>query len=260
MAELSHGKGSPLPRGPLALLRSSRLVALLVPLVAGLVVLTGCSSSQADGQQKKQQQVSKYASYIATVKKSLNKVDVYDHPHDAEPAWRLSNPNRYGARRVFLIEGENKKWLKVLLPIRPNGTKGWIHKSDVSLSRTTYRVEIALSAHQITVHKGKKKVLQGPIAVGTGQAPTPGGEYYITELVKSPNPNGDYGPYVFGLSAYSQKYERYAGGVGEIGIHGTNKPQLLGKNVSHGCIRMSNKDIKKLAGMLPLGTPVTIKK
>jgi hypothetical protein len=52
--------------------------------------------------------------------------------------------------------------------------------------------------------------------------------------------------------------KNFGGGNGEIGIHGTNEPASLGKNVSHGCIRMSNTNITKLAGMLPLGVPVQI--
>jgi lipoprotein-anchoring transpeptidase ErfK/SrfK len=43
-----------------------------------------------------------------------------------------------------------------------------------------------------------------------------------------------------------------------IGIHGTNEPQLVGTDVSHGCIRLRNEDISRLVGLLPLGTPVEI--
>jgi lipoprotein-anchoring transpeptidase ErfK/SrfK len=49
-----------------------------------------------------------------------------------------------------------------------------------------------------------------------------------------------------------------AGGRGEIGLHGTNHPELLGQDVSHGCIRIANRDIRRLSKILPLGTPVEI--
>ena len=45
---------------------------------------------------------------------------------------------------------------------------------------------------------------------------------------------------------------------GYIGIHGTNVPELIPGRISHGCIRMRNADVLRLAQLMPLGTPVTI--
>ena len=90
--------------------------------------------------------------------------------------------------------------------------------------------------------------------------PTPIGIYYIKELLKQPDPSGPYGPYAFALSAYSNVLYSFGGGAGEIGIHGTNEPAALGSDVSHGCIRISNAAIARLARMLPLGTPVEIRR
>jgi len=77
-------------------------------------------------------------------------------------------------------------------------------------------------------------------------------------LIKTPNPSGAYGPYAFGLSGFSDTLTTFNGGPGQLGIHGTNEPSAIGTQVSHGCIRMSNDDITRLARMLPLGTPVQI--
>jgi lipoprotein-anchoring transpeptidase ErfK/SrfK len=78
------------------------------------------------------------------------------------------------------------------------------------------------------------------------------------ELLKSGNPDGPYGPYAFGLSGFSNSLKSFAGRDPVIGLHGTNQPQLLGRDVSNGCIRLSNEAITRLASMLPLGTPVEI--
>ena len=88
--------------------------------------------------------------------------------------------------------------------------------------------------------------------------PTPFGQYFITELLKQTNPNGLYGPYAFGLSAHSNVLHEFAGGNGEIGIHGTDQPWVIGTSASHGCIRLYNHDILWLSQRLPLGTPVRI--
>ena len=93
---------------------------------------------------------------------------------------------------------------------------------------------------------------------GPSVLPTPTGTYFIVELLKQPNPHGVYGPYAFGLSAFSNVLTSFGGGPGQIGLHGTDDPSRLGTNVSHGCIRISNVGITKLARLLPLGTPVLI--
>jgi lipoprotein-anchoring transpeptidase ErfK/SrfK len=148
--------------------------------------------------------------------------------------------------------------MKVLLPVRPNGTEGWIRESDVMLSKHAFRIRVELAAHRITVLNRDQVILQEPIGVGTAAHPTPGGEYYTTDLLKQPDPRGPYGPYAYGLSGYSPVLTEFGGGDGQLGIHGTNDPASLGTDVSHGCIRISNAGITRLAGVLPLGVPVEV--
>ena len=97
-----------------------------------------------------------------------------------------------------------------------------------------------------------------PVGLGKGATPTPGGVYYLKELLKPKNPQGAYGPYAYGLSSHSETLDSFAGGDAEVGIHGNNDASVLGKNVTHGCIRMDNDAITMLAKQLPLGTPVTV--
>jgi lipoprotein-anchoring transpeptidase ErfK/SrfK len=149
-------------------------------------------------------------------------------------------------------------WLQVLLPVRPNGTTGWIHAGDVVLSNDPYTVVVRLSRHQITVTNKRRVILQVPVGIGKRDTPTPGGGYYLTQLFSPPDPNGPYGPYAYSLSGYSNVLTTFQGGDAIIGLHGTNRPDLLGHDVSSGCIRMSNDAITKLAHLLPLGTPVAI--
>jgi lipoprotein-anchoring transpeptidase ErfK/SrfK len=159
---------------------------------------------------------------------------------------------------VFLVREVHPGWLRVLLPVRPNGSSGWIHADDVRLSHHEYRIVVALGAHTITVYRGTSVINREPVGVGRKNTPTPGGTYYTKELLRPPDPNGAYGPYAYGLSGYSTVLTSFNGGDGVIGIHGTNDPASLGRDVSHGCIRMSNTGITKLAKILPLGVPVQI--
>lgn len=185
-------------------------------------------------------------------------VQVYATASEDEPTTTLDNPNENGAPLVFLVEEDRGEWLKVLLPIRPNGSTGFVRASDVTVSENPYSIDIELTEHRLTVSKGDEVIIDEPIGVGTASTPTPGGKYYLKELLQPPDPNGTYGPYAYGLSGFSNVLEEFNGGDGVIGIHGTNQPEAIGTDVSHGCIRVSNDAITEMAGMLPLGTPVHI--
>jgi lipoprotein-anchoring transpeptidase ErfK/SrfK len=171
----------------------------------------------------------------------------------------MTSPDPSGAPLLFVVRNSEQGWLQVELPVRPNDSLGWIRRSDVSLSEHDYRIDVALGAHTIKVWKGDKVIDSEPVAIGKLDTPTPGGSYYTTALIAPPDPHGFYGPYVYVLSGYSDVLRSYQGGPGVIGIHGTNEPWLLGKDVSHGCIRMSNAGISKLAKILPVGVPVDIR-
>ena len=197
-----------------------------------------------------------YKSIVATVTGS--KIQVYSEPRSDKKLQVLDSPNLDGAKVVFLVKSIKGPWLHVYLPTRPNGSTGWIKKKHVKLAGHSYRVLINLDKHVLKVWNGKKRVIRTPIGVGRAVTPTPVGLYYITELLKQPDPAGTYGPYAFGLSAHSDVLNEFAGRDGVLGVHGTNFPQGIGTNVSHGCIRLNNAAIIKLAHQLPVGTPVRI--
>ncbi|MGH9193859.1 MAG: L,D-transpeptidase [Acidimicrobiales bacterium] len=185
-------------------------------------------------------------------------VPVYAAAGDGEPVSSLDNPNENGAPLVFLVKEQQGDWLNVYLPVRPNGSTGWVRAADVSVVSNPYSMDIALGAYRLVVHNGDEVVLDEPIAVGTADTPTPGGVYYIKELLQPPDPSGPYGPYAYGLSGFSNVLDEFNGGDGVIGIHGTNQPEAIGTDVSHGCIRLRNEAILELVPVLPLGTPVHI--
>ena len=189
---------------------------------------------------------------------------VYDAPGAAVASRALGNPQPSGAPLVLLVTEQRAGWLQVLLPVRPNGSTGWIRAEQASLVTHDFRIIVELGAHRITAYQGREVLLSEPIGVGTHDAPTPGGLYYIKELIQPLDssghydPDGPYGPYAYGLSGFSDVLFDFAGGDGQFGIHGTNDPSGLGRDVSHGCIRMSNAGITLLARTLPLGVPVEI--
>jgi lipoprotein-anchoring transpeptidase ErfK/SrfK len=196
--------------------------------------------------------------WSAVVTVRVRSIGVFERSGMRHPFLRYSNRNKDGAPTTFLVRGERKSWFEVYLPIRPNGTKGWVRKKDVSVRRNDYYVTVDRSKRRLTVYRSGRAIVRQPVGLGRSVLPTPRGLYYIVELLKQPNPNGPYGPYAFGLSGFSNVLYSFGGGPGQIGLHGTNDPASIGHNASHGCIRLRNAVITKLARMLPLGTPVRI--
>lgn len=203
---------------------------------------------------------------VATAK--APSVDIYASPVQPDPIKSLDNPQPSGASpgatfplRMLVVE-DRGDWLKVMLPVRPNGSNGWIKRSVVTIETHDYHVVVELGEHRITVWKGNDVFLQEPVGVGaSGRTPTTQGLFYTTELYSVlPSQQSGYGPYAFALSGFSDVLYSFGdGGTGVLGLHGTGDPSSLGKDVSNGCIRMSNTGITKLAQTLPLGTPVEIK-
>jgi lipoprotein-anchoring transpeptidase ErfK/SrfK len=168
----------------------------------------------------------------------------------------LANPQPNGAPRTLLVVRRAGAWLQVSLPVRPNGTTGWVRSTDVSTALVLYRIEVSTAAHRLRLYKSGRLVATFRAATGTGGTPTPLGSFYLTELLAPTN--AGYGPYAYGLSAYSDVLTSFGGGPGQIGLHGTSDTSSIGRSSSHGCIRLNNKDIATLAKLLPLGTPVNI--
>ena len=191
-------------------------------------------------------------------------VTVHTQPDASSPAeeypnpWQLDDDPDHVVPQVFLVVDQQGPWVEVLLPVRPNGTTGWVRARDVRLTQNYFRITVELAAHRITVYDGDTIMLQEPIAVGKAATPTPVGTYYLRVLLRAPDPNTVYGPFAYGLSGHSDVLTSFNGGDAELGIHGNNDASVLGTDASAGCIRMTNDGITRLAGILPLGTPVEI--
>ncbi|MBD8217184.1 L,D-transpeptidase family protein [Microbacterium sp. CFBP 13617] len=168
----------------------------------------------------------------------------------------LPNPQESGAPLTLLVVARRDGWLQVALAQRPNGTTGWVAAEAVTLHTLVYSLDVSTEQNTLTLSESGRAVKTYAAATGTGGTPTPHGAFYLTELLEPTNEG--YGPYAFGLSAFSDVLSSFGGGPGQIGLHGTDDEASIGQSASHGCIRLSNVDITELAQILPLGTPVTV--
>jgi lipoprotein-anchoring transpeptidase ErfK/SrfK len=194
---------------------------------------------------------------------------VYANPNDPVPSQTFTDPRQTDSDPpldvplAFLVMAEpaddDCEWLNVSLPIRPNGSTGWVKRSDVRLEGHVFRIEVFLDEFNLKAYKGDEVILDAPIGVAQENRPTPGGLYYTTELLKSADPA--YGPWAYGLSGFSETLTSFNGGQGQLGLHGTNQPEAIGTRVSSGCIRLENSNIEKLVeefGNTTQGIPVQV--
>lgn len=190
---------------------------------------------------------------------TVPELQVFDGPGSANVLTSFSSETEYLLPRTFLVTEQRGEWLKALLPMRPNQSEGWIRLSDVSLSTNPYRITVNLAAHELVFTKDGREILRSAIVAGSPRTPTPLGTYYITDPVDlQSQPGGAYGAFALGLSGYSEVLFEFNGGPGQIAIHGTNNPGLMGQDVSNGCIRVPNDVAVAIGTEAPLGTPVVI--
>ena len=155
-------------------------------------------------------------------------------------------------------DASGQDWLEVRVPMAPKPRTGWVDASAFGLAHLV-RTQLVVDRRHLraTLLRAGHRVWGSRIGVGKARTPTPAGHFWIRERLRSKHPSGPYGPWAFGTSAYSRLSDWPGGGV--IGIHGTNQPDLIPGRPSHGCIRVPNKAIGRLARLMPIGTPVWIR-
>lgn len=190
----------------------------------------------------------------------MPEVAAYETPADDAPVVQtFSQLTEYVAPRTFLVVDRRPGWLQVLLPMRPNQTKGWIREGEVALAETDYEITVELSTTKVTLTKAGAVVLETHSGIGTDETPTPPGRYYVTDPVDlTDRPDGAYGAFALGISGYSEVLTEFNGGPGQVAIHGTTNPADLGQQVSNGCVRVPNDVIVQIAEQVPVGTPFTV--
>ena len=187
-------------------------------------------------------------------------LDVYDSPDAPEPSIALPATTILETVTVVtILEGPNDGWARVMLPVRPNGSEGWVKTADIKIYVVAGRLLVDLSDKTLTYYRSGEAVLTSTVAVGTDRNPTPTGHFFVTDNVTMADPNSPWGPHALGLSGRSDSITEYNGGDGIIGIHGTNRPASIGEAASLGCVRLPNDVITLIHQMVPIGTPVEIR-
>lgn len=184
---------------------------------------------------------------------------VYAAPGAATARSAFANPTSWGVPLVLLVVGTRPGWWQVSLPVRPNGSTGWVRAADVALRSVPYQVTIAQHTRTALLWHDGTLVRRFPVAVGTAEDPSPDGLFFVNVIIDNRGDgNTAYGPWVLGLSGFSNVLLHFGSGDGPIAMHGTDDEASVGAAASHGCFRMHNADATTLAHTVTLGTPVYV--
>jgi hypothetical protein len=147
---------------------------------------------------------------------------------------------------VFPVLESRPGWLLVRLPVRPNGTNGWIRSSDVKLFTNPFMLVFYQAKKKLVTCENGKEVRNDAV---TSSAQLPTEPMYLLDLTKPGNKLAD-GPFAFGLSGFSKE------GSLRLGI--TAGPKNRPMNKSHPGIQVSDEVMTVLASKLFLGTPFIV--
>jgi lipoprotein-anchoring transpeptidase ErfK/SrfK len=196
------------------------------------------------------------------VGKALGQVVAYVKPSTSSKIKaKLGKVNQNGYPTLMLVDETReiggRIWYKVSLAVQPNGSQGWVPEGKLAFFTTAAKITIDLSKRELSVRVKGKLIDTYPVAVGRPGLSTPTGDFFVNQKLRPPTPDGAYGVLAIGISAFQPKLPDWDQG-GAVAIHGTNEPWLVGKAISHGCVRMRNKDILKVDEYVPAGSPVHI--
>ncbi len=189
---------------------------------------------------------------------------IYDAPEGSRLRFRdaVFNPTYYGNTLTLLVsEGSpGDEWVEVDLPVRPNGSRGWVRTRGFGWSSHNFRVVVDRSERTLTAFEGEQAIAESRIVVGRDDRPTPLGSFIIDEKLKSSEAGFGrvYGTRILTLSGYSEVLEVFNGGLPKLAIHGTFDSGQVGQALSSGCIRVPNEVVEFLERTLPVGTVVDI--
>ena len=155
-------------------------------------------------------------------------------------------------------ERSERLWVRVRLAILPNGASGWVPRRALG-GYVFVHTRLVIDRRRLSavLFRDGRVVFRARVGIGKPPWPTPRGEFYVRDRLTRYR-SAAYGPLAFGTTARSPVMTDWPAG-GYVGIHGTDHPELLPGRVSHGCIRMVNRDILRLGRLMPVGTPIIVR-
>lgn len=171
---------------------------------------------------------------------------------------RVPRRTEFGSPTVLSIADRRRGWLGVRTPMVPNGRIGWIRSSVATVRTQPHSIEVDLSERRLVVRTDGRVSGRFKVAVGAPGSPTPTGVFAVTDRIV-PRTSGAYGCCILALTGRQTKLPQGWGGGDRLAIHGTPSPETIGRAASAGCMRASERTMRKLIKRIPQGAVVTIR-
>ena len=155
-------------------------------------------------------------------------------------------------------DAQGRRWVRVHLPVRPNGAAGWVPERHVRLSETRVRIVVRRGARVLEVWRGPHRLHRWPAGVGRPSTPTPLGDFAVQDTMRTlPAWRGAYGSHTVALTAHSPVLTWFMGGEGLVAVHG-GRLGRVGQAASNGCVILAPGPLAALARIAAPGTPVRV--
>jgi lipoprotein-anchoring transpeptidase ErfK/SrfK len=174
-----------------------------------------------------------------------------------EPIAKVSS-EQLGSETWLPVLSEQAGWALVALPVRPNGSTGWLYLDSpaVTIKQTAYRIEVDRTVYTLALFKENIEIGRWKVGVGKPHSVTPAGRTFVLASIRDTYPT--FSPIVLPLGTHSETYTTYGGGPGTAAIHTWPTRDVYGKASSDGCVRIPPEALPLLT-TVPLGTTVLIK-
>ena len=167
----------------------------------------------------------------------------------------------YGARRVFAVAALRPGWIGVRALQRPNGKLAWLPEDALRLQPVRTTLVADLSDRELTIRVDGKVRHRAPIGIGRPGSETPVGRYGVTDRLRGGGGGlgAVYGCCIIPLTGHQPKLPPGWTGGTRLALHATPTPGTVGQEVSAGCLRMRDADIRRILPAVPLGATMTVR-
>jgi lipoprotein-anchoring transpeptidase ErfK/SrfK len=165
----------------------------------------------------------------------------------------------WGTPRYLPVVRRRDGWLGVVATEVPNGRLAWVRASATRPAVSQTRILVDLSRRRLrVVGPDGRTLLRVTVGVGTAATPTPQGRFAITDGLRT-EPGSPYGCCILALSGHQPDVPQGWTGGDRLAIHGTDDPASIGAAASSGCLRASDRDVRRLMARVGLGALVEIR-
>jgi lipoprotein-anchoring transpeptidase ErfK/SrfK len=231
---------------------------LFLPSQSGRSGPTTAASPAPAPQQPPKANVPSRSSTVTVVETVPGELAVHASPN-GQVVGALSSRTQFGSPRVVPVVRSVSGWLGVITSKVHNGKLGWIPAQGAQLEQITYSIRIETRSHRLTVFENGHVVRTMTAGVGQPNAPTPVGQFAVTDKLRFNPLSSAYGCCALALSAHEPRLLPGWTGGDLVAIHSTPDTASIGQSVSHGCVRVSLAEGRWLMNNIPLGTLVTVR-